>query len=67
VRQRSEIHDIPNHFPETESDGDPAETTGEALARNPRAELVVMERGRHGALPAGFEARLAEFFLLYVK
>lgn len=44
-----------------------AERLRRALARNPRAELVVMERGRHGALPAGFEARLAEFFLLSVK
>ena len=44
-----------------------AERLRRALARNARAELVVMDRGRHGALPAGFEARLAEFFLLYVR
>jgi len=44
-----------------------AERLRRALARNARAELVVMDRGRHGALPAGFEAHLAEFFLLYVK
>jgi pimeloyl-ACP methyl ester carboxylesterase len=44
-----------------------AERLRRALARNPRAELVVMDRGRHGALPAGFETRLSEFFLLYVR
>jgi pimeloyl-ACP methyl ester carboxylesterase len=44
-----------------------AERLQRALARNARAQLVVMDRGRHGALPAGFEARLAEFFLLYVR
>jgi fermentation-respiration switch protein FrsA (DUF1100 family) len=38
-----------------------------AFAGNARAELVVMDRGRHGELPPGFEARLAEFFLLYVR
>lgn len=38
-----------------------------ALAGNARAELVVMDRGRHGELPPGFEARLAEFFLVYVR
>jgi uncharacterized protein len=44
-----------------------AERLQRALARNARAQLVVMDRGRHGELPAGFEARLAEFFLLYVR
>src|SRR6266850_1231112 len=44
-----------------------AERLRRALARNPRAELVALDRGRHGELPAGFEARLAEFFLLYVR
>jgi pimeloyl-ACP methyl ester carboxylesterase len=38
-----------------------------ALAGNARAELLVMDRGRHGELPPGFAARLADFFLLYVK
>src|SRR5882724_2089430 len=44
-----------------------AERLRRALARNPRAELVALDRGRHGELPAGFAARLAEFFLLYVR
>jgi pimeloyl-ACP methyl ester carboxylesterase len=44
-----------------------AERLRGALARNPRAELVTVDRGRHGELPAGFAARLAEFFLLYVR
>jgi pimeloyl-ACP methyl ester carboxylesterase len=44
-----------------------AERLRRALARNARAEVVTMDRGRHGELPAGFEARLAEFFLLYVR
>jgi pimeloyl-ACP methyl ester carboxylesterase len=44
-----------------------AERLARALAGNARAELLVMDRGRHGELPAGFEARLADFFLLYVK
>jgi fermentation-respiration switch protein FrsA (DUF1100 family) len=44
-----------------------AERLQRALAHNARAQLEVMERGRHGELPAGFEARLAEFFLLYVR
>jgi len=44
-----------------------AERLRRALARNPRAELVALDRGRHGELPTGFEARLAEFFLLYVR
>jgi hypothetical protein len=39
----------------------------QALAGNARAEMVLMDRGRHGELPRGFEARLAEFFLLYVR
>ena len=38
-----------------------------ALGKNARAEFLVMDRGRHGELPAGFAARLAEFFLLYVR
>jgi uncharacterized protein len=44
-----------------------AERLGRALAGNPRAELMTMDHGRHGELPAGFAARLAEFFLLYVR
>jgi pimeloyl-ACP methyl ester carboxylesterase len=44
-----------------------AERLSRALARNPRAELVTMDRGRHGELPPGFAARLAGFFLLYVR
>ena len=44
-----------------------AERLRRALADNPKAELVVMDRGRHGELPRGFEARLAQFFLLYVR
>jgi len=43
------------------------ERLGRALAGNPRAEVIKMDRGRHGELPPGFEARLAEFFLLYVR
>jgi uncharacterized protein len=46
---------------------DHAERLRKALAGNARAEIVVMDRGRHGELPRGFEARLAEFFLLYVR
>lgn len=38
-----------------------------ALARNARAEFVLLDRGRHGELPRGFDARLAQFFLLYVR
>jgi len=44
-----------------------AERLARALAANPRAELLFMARGRHGALPPDFEARLAAFFLLYVR
>ena len=44
-----------------------AERLRQALARNPRAEFEFMDRGRHGVLPPDFEARLARFFLLYVK
>ena len=44
-----------------------AERLRRALADNPKVELVVMDRGRHGELPGGFEARLAQFFLLYVR
>ena len=39
-----------------------AERLQAALAGNRRAEFEFMERGRHGELPAGFEARLAGFF-----
>jgi pimeloyl-ACP methyl ester carboxylesterase len=38
-----------------------------ALARNTRSEFVVMDRGRHGELPRGFDASLTRFFLLYVR
>ena len=44
-----------------------AERLRKALAGNARAELMTTDHGRHGELPAGFEARLAEFFLLYVR
>jgi uncharacterized protein len=44
-----------------------AERLGRALAGNPRAELMTMDHGRHGELPRGFEARLAEFFLIYLR
>jgi pimeloyl-ACP methyl ester carboxylesterase len=44
-----------------------AERLQRALARNARAQLVLMDRGRHGELPPGFEARLTEFFLLYLR
>ena len=44
-----------------------AERLARALAANPRAELLFMAHGRHGALPPDFEARLAAFFLLYVR
>ncbi|MBI2159354.1 MAG: alpha/beta hydrolase, partial [Candidatus Rokubacteria bacterium] len=44
-----------------------AERLRAALATNPRAEFEYMARGRHGELPQDFEARLARFFLLYVK
>jgi uncharacterized protein len=39
-----------------------AERLRDALAANARAEFEFMERGRHGELPTGFEARLARFF-----
>ena len=39
-----------------------AERLHAALASNPRAELLVMDRGRHGELPPRFEARLGQFF-----
>jgi len=39
-----------------------AERLRAALAGNPQAEFEFMDRGRHGELPAGFEARLAGFF-----
>jgi dipeptidyl aminopeptidase/acylaminoacyl peptidase len=39
-----------------------AERLQAALAGNPRAEFEFMERGRHGELGPGFEARLARFF-----
>ena len=38
-----------------------------AHAERLRRELVVMDRGRHGELPRGFDASLARFFLLYVR
>jgi len=44
-----------------------AERISRALARDPRNEIVFMDRGRHGELPPDFEASLARFFLLYVK
>ena len=44
-----------------------AERLQRALARNTRSEIVFTDRGRHGELPDGFEARLAEFFLLYLR
>jgi pimeloyl-ACP methyl ester carboxylesterase len=44
-----------------------AERLRRAVAGNARAEIVTMAGGRHGELPPGFEARLAEFFLLYVR
>ena len=44
-----------------------AERLRAALAANPRAEFLFIAHGRHGALPPDFEARLARFFLLYVK
>jgi dipeptidyl aminopeptidase/acylaminoacyl peptidase len=39
-----------------------AERLRAALATNARAEFEFMDRGRHGELPAGFEARLVRFF-----
>ena len=39
-----------------------AERLQAALAGNRQAEFEFMERGRHGELPHGFEARLAQFF-----
>ncbi len=44
-----------------------AERLRQALAKNPRAEFEFTARGRHGELGPDFEARLARFFLLYVK
>jgi len=44
-----------------------AERLRDALAANPRAEFLLMARGRHGELPPDFTARLARFFLLYVR
>jgi len=44
-----------------------AERLRDALAANPRAEFLLMARGRHGELPPDFTARLAQFFLLYVR
>jgi len=44
-----------------------AERLRRALAGNARTEVVFMERGRHGELPPGFDARLAQFFLLYLR
>ena len=39
-----------------------AERLRAALAGNPRAEFIFTDRGFHGELPAGFAARLADFF-----
>ena len=39
-----------------------AERLRAALAGNPSAEFEFTDRGRHGELGAGFEARLARFF-----
>ena len=39
-----------------------AELLRDALAANARAEFEVIERGRHGELPAGFEGRHVRFF-----
>jgi len=39
-----------------------AERLRAALAGNPKAEFEFMDRGRHGELGAGFEARMARFF-----
>lgn len=44
-----------------------AERLRAALAPRGRAELLVMEHGRHGELPPDFASRLARFFLLYVR
>ena len=44
-----------------------AERLREALAANPRAEFVFTAGGRHGELAPDFAARLARFFLLYVR
>ena len=44
-----------------------AERLQRALAHDTRTEVVFTDRGRHGELPDGFEARLAEFFLLYLR
>src|SRR5207253_1543759 len=44
-----------------------AERLREALGGNPRAEFLFLARGRHGELPPDFAARLARFFLLYVR
>ena len=39
-----------------------AERLRAALAGNPKAEFEFMDRGRHGELSAGFEARMVRFF-----
>jgi dipeptidyl aminopeptidase/acylaminoacyl peptidase len=39
-----------------------AERLQAALATNPRAEFEFTDRGRHGELGVGFEARLVRFF-----
>jgi pimeloyl-ACP methyl ester carboxylesterase len=44
-----------------------AERLRDALAANPRAEFLLMARGRHGELPPDLTARLTRFFLLYVR
>ncbi|PYN13339.1 MAG: hypothetical protein DME05_18915 [Candidatus Rokuibacteriota bacterium] len=43
-----------------------AERLQQAL-RNTRTEVVFTDRGHHGEMPDGFAARLAEFFLLYLR
>jgi len=44
-----------------------AERLQRALAANTRTEVVFTARGRHGEMSDGFAARLAEFFLLYLR
>ena len=43
-----------------------AERLRVALADNARAEFELMDRGRHGELPANVESRLERFFLRYL-
>jgi len=44
-----------------------AERLRQALAGNPRAEFLFTAGERHGELPPDFAARVARFFLLYVR